>query len=189
MRRIVAALAVCALGASALGFATDGLRAFTAESARRLDVARSPRELPDVRLVDQRGRELRLHALPGERLYLEFVFTRCASVCGAMTRAFARASQEAPEDVRFVSITLDPEHDTLARLRDHARRVGADGERWRFARIGDASELRALLARLEVVVIPHPQLLFEHNAAIHELDARRRLVAIHDLEDLDASAG
>jgi protein SCO1/2 len=184
VRRIAAALGVCALGALVLATATDGLRAFTAEAARRLAAERSPRLVPDAQLVDQAGRRVSLHALPGERLYVEFVFTRCASVCGAMARAFARAARGAPEEVRFVSITLDPEHDTLPRLREHARRVGADGERWRFARVDDASELRALLDRLGVVVIPHPQLLFEHNAAIHELDAGRRLVAIHDVEAL-----
>jgi protein SCO1/2 len=38
------------------------------------------------------------------------------------------------DDVRFLSISVDPERDTLEVLRDYADSLGVDDERWLFAR-------------------------------------------------------
>ncbi|HSS50180.1 MAG TPA: SCO family protein [Thermoanaerobaculia bacterium] len=84
-------------------------------------------------LTDATGTRLRLaEALdaPGP-VVLQFIFTTCPSICPVMTATLAAAREDLGGQVRMVSISIDPEYDTPARLRDYARRFKA-GPHWRF---------------------------------------------------------
>ena len=88
---------------------------------------------PDVTLVDAKGERVRLAAVldhPGPVL-LQFIFTTCPSICPALSTTFSAAQGELGSNVRLVSISIDPEFDTPARLRDYARRFKA-GPQWTF---------------------------------------------------------
>jgi protein SCO1/2 len=61
----------------------------------------------------------------------DFIFTRCAAACPAMTARMAALHREAPGDVAFVSFTVDPAHDTPDVLARYARAAGA-GPNWLF---------------------------------------------------------
>jgi protein SCO1/2 len=88
--------------------------------------------LPDVALADQAGRATTLRGvLDTDRpVLLNFIFTTCTTVCPIMSRSFAQL-QEAlgPErgSVRLVSISIDPDEDTVEALGRYASRYGADG--------------------------------------------------------------
>lgn len=89
-------------------------------------------DVPDVALTDTAGRVVRLRSdVIGERVVaLQFVFTRCTTVCPAMGVQFARVQAllgEAP--FRLISVSIDPEHDTPERLAAWGRRQGA-GASW-----------------------------------------------------------
>ena len=88
-------------------------------------------QLPNFRLLERGGGEITLRDLQGRRWVADFIFTQCGGTCPAMTARMARLRREVPEDVRFVSITVDPAHDTREVLADYARRAGADS-RWLF---------------------------------------------------------
>lgn len=180
MRSVLAVLAVLLFGTASLWAGTDGFRAFTAESARRLAVREHPRALPDVLLQDAGGRDFRLRDYRGQRVLVEFIYTRCTTLCTVLGSSFQRVYRTAPErDVKLVSISFDPA-DTLTDLRDYARRYGADGRRWRVARVADPERLKALLRAAGVVVIPDGYGGFQHNAAIQMIDRRGRLARIFD---------
>ncbi|HEX9943472.1 MAG TPA: SCO family protein [Thermoanaerobaculia bacterium] len=88
---------------------------------------------PDVTLVDARGERVRLAAVldhPGPVL-LQFIFTTCPSVCPALSTTLSAAQENLGERVRLVSISIDPEFDTPARLRTYARQFKA-GPQWWF---------------------------------------------------------
>jgi protein SCO1 len=89
--------------------------------------------LPDVTLVDARGTRVPLAAVLNSSgpVVLQFIFTTCPSVCPALSTALSAAQRELGEGVRLVSISIDPEFDTPARLRDYARQFKA-GPQWRF---------------------------------------------------------
>jgi protein SCO1/2 len=186
LHQLLAAVVV-GMGLLSLAAATDGYRAITTEGARRLDVARSPRPLPEARLVDHLGRSFGWEDLAGRSVLVEFIFTRCPDVCQKMSSdlgALARAGLSGEDDgVRFLSITFDPENDTIERLGEIASHYGADGARWRFARIADRAELAATLEVFGVVVLPSPGRGFEHNAALHGVDPRRQLARIADIDE------
>jgi protein SCO1/2 len=91
---------------------------------------------PDVTLVDMTGTAVALrsvlnHAGP---VLLQFIFTTCPTTCPVLSEVFAVAQDTlGPElhNVRMVSISIDPEHDTPARLQEYAQRFRAK-QQWRF---------------------------------------------------------
>ena len=54
-RTLLASLVIAVAGVATLAAATDGLQAFTSESALRASVARKPRPLPDAPLETAQG--------------------------------------------------------------------------------------------------------------------------------------
>lgn len=191
MRGASAIGAVLLLGSLVLWHATDGLQAFTTESARRLAVARTPRALPDPLLQDQADRDLRLSDLRGRLVLAQFIFTRCATLCLASADSFAQIAERLAAgrrgEVVLLSLSFDPVHDGPDELADYAARFGADGETWRIARVADPRDLPQLLESFGVVVIPDPIFGFQHNAAQHLIDRDGRLARILDFDATDAA--
>lgn len=187
-RRALATTTACALlGGAVLWWGSDGLTAFTAESARRRAVLAEPRPLPAVALEDQDGRPLAFADYAGRRLAVEFIYTRCDSVCYSLGAAFRQIGERLPGgDPALLSISFDPAHDDPARLREYGERFGADGKRWRIARPRSGDDLAALLAAFGVVVVADEIGGFEHNAAIHLVGDDGRLRQISDLDAVDA---
>lgn len=185
-RTVVASLLVSAVGVAAAWWGTDGLRAYTAEGARREAVLQSPRPLPDVVLEDQDGRTFRLQDYAGRLLAVEFIYTRCETLCRAMGAAFRQIRDGVPaaalgEDFALVSISFDPAHDHPRQLARYARDFGADGRHWRIARPLATDDSAVLLHAFGIVMIPDERGGYEHNAAIHLLDRAGRLVSIDDI--------
>lgn len=85
---------------------------------------------PDFALVDQLGDTVRTSDLRGKIWVASFIFTNCTGVCPLISARMAtlrdRLRNEGllGESVRLVSITVDPERDTPAVLREYAARYG-----------------------------------------------------------------
>jgi protein SCO1/2 len=81
--------------------------------------------MPDVALVDQHGRPLRLADLRGKAVAVTFVFTRCPmpEFCPLLMTKFAAAQARLEKDpglaarTRLLTISFDPSHDTPEVLR------------------------------------------------------------------------
>jgi protein SCO1 len=184
MRTAAASFLICAAGGALLGRGTDGFRAVTTEQARRVAIARRPREIPIASLVDQDGRRFTLDVYRGRPVAVEFIYTRCRSVCALLSSGFQRIDQDQRARVGrlpLLSISFDP-RDTPETLREYALRYHADGEGWRFARAADAAELDALLGVFGIIVIPDRRGDFQHNAALHLVDANGKLARILSAE-------
>ncbi|MFZ2162459.1 MAG: SCO family protein [Sideroxyarcus sp.] len=93
-------------------------------------------DIPDVRLVDMNGAQVSLRdGLGGkEPVMLNFIFTSCTAICPVMSATFRQVQEQLGDErskVRMVSISIDPENDTPARLREYAGRFEA-GPQWRM---------------------------------------------------------
>lgn len=67
-------------------------------------------------------------------VFLNFIYTSCTSVCPLMSQTFAGLQEELgtrAASVKMISVSIDPEQDTPARLADYARALNA-GSAWRF---------------------------------------------------------
>ncbi len=92
--------------------------------------------VPQVNLVRADGKTVSLpeELNDGRPVVMNFIFTTCTTICPVMSQTFARLQRLLGADrdkVHLVSITLDPEEDTPARLTEYARRLEA-GPEWRF---------------------------------------------------------
>lgn len=91
--------------------------------------------VPDAVLLDPSGRERKLKTdVMGDRVVVvNFVFTTCTTVCPVSSAILAqlqeRLGAQLGKDVQLVSITVDPQRDTPARLKAYASKVGA-GPGW-----------------------------------------------------------
>lgn len=193
LRTLLASLFIVLAGGAVLGAATDGLQAFTTETARRLAVQRHPVDIPDVGLQTDSGAPMQFADLHGRWLLVDFIYTRCPSYCRALGTEFAQLQDQlaqpiAQRQVQLLSISFDPAFDTPAQLAAYLARSGDHGSGWLAARPTGPDALAQLVQAFGVTVIDDGFGGYTHNAAIHLIDPRGRLFAIFDLGDHDAVA-
>jgi cytochrome oxidase Cu insertion factor (SCO1/SenC/PrrC family) len=91
--------------------------------------------LPAFALTDQEGRAFGTRELRGQVWVADFIFTSCQGSCPLLSQKMAevakRARQLGPE-FHLVSLTVDPERDTPARLAEYAGHYGANPRKWSF---------------------------------------------------------
>lgn len=87
----------------------------------------------DFELVAAGGQPFSSEELKGKVWVASFFFANCPGFCLTLNQRVAQLAQEvADADVRFVSITVDPQHDTPEALAEYAKRFEADPARWLF---------------------------------------------------------
>jgi protein SCO1/2 len=117
----------------------------------RLTPRPRPRSLPDLgpapafRLTERSGQPFASTQLAGKYWVADFIFTSCAGSCPAMSTQMRDLQQSFTKSgqVLLVSFSVDPAHDTPAKLRDYADGYMAQPGRWFFL-TGSEGEVAAL---------------------------------------------
>ncbi len=150
-------------------------------AARRLEPGQ---EVPDFRFTTQDGKEVKLSDERGKVVVLTFIYTRCPlpDFCPAMDRKFAdlaaklEAVPERAAQVKLLSVSFDPEHDTPKVLAEHARVQGARPPLWTFA-VATHPELYKVMAPLGLAYGPTGKEIV-HNLTTAVIDRDGRLVRL-----------
>ncbi len=133
---------------------------------------------PDFMLVSQDGTEVGLASLRGKVVVVTFIYTWCPDICPLLTAKMARVQDDLEasfaRNVAFVSITLDPERDTVEVLKDYAEAFGADPSGWFFL-TGEAEAVREVVARYGMVTIPGVDGAIDHNLLTTLIDRRGKM--------------
>ena len=91
---------------------------------------------PGFTLTSQDGATVSLGDFRGKAVAVTFIFASCTDTCPLLTDKMARVQDELGADfgpkVAFVSITVDPEHDTPDVLKGYAEAFDADLAGWSF---------------------------------------------------------
>ncbi len=91
---------------------------------------------PDFTLTDQDGKLVSLRALGGKVVLINFMLTECKDMCSQTTRELREVQRQLARrmgrNVLFLSITVDPRHDTPAVLKAYADKNRIDPRSWRF---------------------------------------------------------
>lgn len=89
--------------------------------------------LPEFAAVERSGREFKRAELKGRVWVVNFFFASCPSFCKDLNSRMSEVHRafKGEDGVRCLSITTDPEHDTLEALQTYATGFGAD-DRWLF---------------------------------------------------------
>jgi protein SCO1/2 len=100
-------------------------------------------KVANIRLVNQLGDTVTLDSLRGKVVLIDFFFTHCASICPILTHNMRhmqdalklsdKIKQGDPTDtnfVQFLSLTVDPAHDSAPVLKRYADRYGVNSDLW-----------------------------------------------------------
>ncbi len=106
-----------------------------------------PRSLIDFALRDQTDSEITRQSLKGKIVVASFLFTSCSVVCPYVTDQMAQIQHQTAKDadVRLISLTVDPDDDTVPVLAKFAKKAGANPNRWSFL-TGSDSSMQNLIA-------------------------------------------
>ena len=107
-------------------------------AASKSDVRRSEARyrVPAVKMVDQDGNKVVFNKEidDGRPVILNFVYTSCTAICPVMTHIFVQVQNKlgkSLDKVHMVSVSIDPEYDTPARLLEFEEENGM-GCQWDF---------------------------------------------------------
>jgi len=115
--------------------------------------------LPDFRLVDQAGQPFGSAELKGYVWMAGFIFTRCPTICPALTSRMAKIQHRArgiEQGFRLVSFSVDPAYDTPARLDEFARHYKASPRMWKLL-TGSLDNMKSTVEQGLKVAMGSPQ--------------------------------
>lgn len=128
----------------------------------------------DTRLLNQHGQQVSFYedVLKDRIVLLNVIFTSCSDACPLVTRKLREvrdAMGDSADEVYFVSLTSDPQHDTPAVLEAFAARHGAEDPNWIFL-TGSQADMDLVLGRLGHLV-PTPE---QHSTELIVGDVRNK---------------
>jgi protein SCO1/2 len=143
--------------------------------------------VPTFRAHDQNGRLVTNQALAGQVYLTDFFFATCPGICpkmnGELLKVYKKFGQT--PGLSFVSFTIDPDHDSLAVLRDYAQRLGAPTDaNWRFVRTSKDSVF-TLAHGLFTAAMPDKTAPggFAHNGTFALVDPQGHVRGLYDSLD------
>lgn len=120
-----------------------------------------------------------------DKIYVaDFFFTSCRTICPVMKTQLLRVYEKTTDmpDVLILSHTIDPEHDTVALLRDFAARLGVKSSRWHFV-TGDRDSIYSLAQTSYYATAMEDRSEpdgFVHSGAFMLIDKKRRIRGKYD---------
>ncbi len=156
-------------------------------------------ELPDLgtvpafSLIDERGLVFTEEGLRGHPTIVNFVFTRCDTICPVislkMEKLQERLSDRRAEDIKLVSISVDPKHDTPTKLAAYAEQFHARNDKWRFL-TGEPEKVRSLVegpfmnSMMSEGLTPSGAPAISHNGYFVLVDADLVIRGVYDSSDI-----
>ncbi|MDB4533994.1 SCO family protein [Vicingaceae bacterium] len=91
-------------------------------------------QIPFFEFTNQDGNKVTRDDLLGSVYVADFFFVTCPTICPKMTTnmGYVQKKFEDRKDLRFISITVNPEHDTVEVLKEYSEMVHADSRNWDF---------------------------------------------------------
>jgi protein SCO1/2 len=126
----------------------------------------------DSVLVDQAGKSMKLKSevMADRIVVLDFVYTTCTTICPVLTATMVRVQNEldakARDDVRLVTITVDPARDTPARMKEYGDKMGVKpGWIWLTGPTGRVNEVLKGFGAYAPSFEDHPPLILVGDAS------------------------
>ena len=152
------------------------------DSLARAGVTRAQFPAAQFSLTDQQGQQLATADLHGGPWIADFIFTRCGGSCPIMSHKMAELQKQTPANVKLVSFTVDPEHDTAEVLKTYAEALGANPGRWHFL-TGTSGQMSEAAYGMKISVRPATENKVEgilHSNRFLLVNAEGNVVGIYD---------
>lgn len=91
-------------------------------------------QIPYFEFVNQDGNKITRDDLLGHVYITDFFFATCPTICPKMTTNMSYLQEKFKDNknLKFLSITVNPEHDSISVLKKYAEKVHADTKSWDF---------------------------------------------------------
>ena len=146
------------------------------------------RPAPTFALVDAAtGKRVDTQELRGKVALVSFIFTTCTGSCPATTARMAQVQQALRKQpnlngrVRLISITLDPERDTPAALREYMKLHKVDPGVWSFL-TGPPDEVRKAVADWGMWAKAGANGQLDHPSRMYLVDRKGTVREIYNLD-------
>lgn len=112
-------------------------------------------ELPDVALINQDGKKVRLRTLveSGKPVIVDFIFGTCTTICPILSACYVNLQNRLgaeTDKVHLVSISIDPENDTPKVMKEYLKRYRAKPG-WDFL-TGSRRDIDAVMRALDAYI-------------------------------------
>jgi cytochrome oxidase Cu insertion factor (SCO1/SenC/PrrC family) len=139
---------------AAVAMTTTGAATVLAqEAASPAEEQRARDYFTNIELVNQDGKTVRFFddVLKDKVVVVNFIFTNCEGACPLMTHKLTLVRDKLEghigKPIQFVSLSLDPQRDTPAAMKEFSKKHNADHEGWVFL-TGKPDHLDAIIKRL-----------------------------------------
>ncbi|MBT1702076.1 SCO family protein [Chryseosolibacter indicus] len=140
--------------------------------------------IADFRFVDQDSQIVTNETFKDKIYVADFFFTSCRTICPIMKTQMLRVydSIENDPEILILSHTIDPEYDTVGKLKDFAERLGVKSSKWHFVTgkkdsIYNIAQTSYFATAMEDKAEPDG---FIHSGAFLLIDKERRIRGKYD---------
>ncbi|TYA74486.1 SCO family protein [Seonamhaeicola marinus] len=145
-----------------------------------LNKPESVKKLEAFEIYNHLGEKVALNSYKGQLQVVNFFFSTCPSICPAMENEIEGiATTNRSEDVVFLSVTINPEQDTIPVLWDHASQFLNKPENWFFLRTEPEDLLT--VAKMYLATIDTSQNQFYHTSNAVLIDTDLNIRGLYDL--------
>ncbi|WP_194851716.1 SCO family protein [Nonlabens antarcticus] len=131
-------------------------------------------KVPDFQFVNQNGDTITNTDLLGKVYIVDFFFTTCPTICTPMSRNLDKVTESLSkyDDYVSVSISIDPDNDTPAVLKDYAAKFDKPASDWQFLTGNKVDTYKLALEGFKSYVgeSDNPAVRFEHSGNFALID-------------------
>ncbi len=102
----------------------------------RITIDTAWHKVKNIQFTNQLGKTVTLDSLHGKIIVVDFFFSRCPSICPGLAKSMKKLqdsySNSRDSIVQFISVSIDPEHDSVPQLRKFADRFTSNHGSWWF---------------------------------------------------------
>ncbi len=140
-------------------------------------------QVPDFAFVNQDSQQVTQQTVAGKIYVTDFFFTSCPSICPKMKSQMLRVYEKFKDnpDVLLLSHSIDPEHDTVAVLKDYAERLSVESNKWHFL-TGEKDSIYDMASNYLVAAQQDGEAEggFTHGGHFILVDGQRRIRGVYD---------
>lgn len=132
--------------------------------------------VPEFELTDQNNQRISNETYLGKVFVVEFFFTTCPSICPKMNANMVTIQNKFFGNPNFgiASISINPENDTEAVLKSHAKMLGATSSNWHFLTGSEAYIMDLSYKGFNLYAGKNPKIAggFEHSGLFALIDKK-----------------
>ncbi len=137
----------------------------------------------DLDFFDSQGSTLSLRRFQNNIIVVSFIFTRCPTVCPLQTAklqtALSYLTPEETQQVKFLSITVDPEYDRPERLEQYAKARSIDSSQWSFV-TGSSETIGRALNSFNIVSLTQGSGDISHSLDVFLIESNNKSIRTYD---------